>query len=91
MPEFVPDYTSDTTVYVQLADFLADEIRAGRPSAGGRLPGENEMVGIYGVSLTTIRRALGVLRERGVVRTVPVKGTFVIGPPPADDGTERSG
>ncbi|WP_205629243.1 winged helix-turn-helix domain-containing protein [Jiangella muralis] len=88
MPDFVPDHTADVYVYVQLADFLVDEIRAGRPPAGGRFLGEDEMVGEYGVSLTTVRRALAVLRDRGVVRTVPVKGTFVIGPPPADDGAQ---
>ena len=84
----MPDPTSDKYVYAQLAEYLSGEIAAGRLPVGAKLLAEDEMVGAYGVSLSTIRRALGILRERGEVRTVPVKGTFVIGPqPPVDDGT----
>jgi GntR family transcriptional regulator len=92
VPEFVPDPTSDKYVYAQLAEYLSAEIAAGRLPIGARLLAEDEMVETYGVSLSTIRRALTVLRERGEVRTVPVKGSFVIGPhePADDDGPAAS-
>ncbi|MDK1346177.1 winged helix-turn-helix domain-containing protein [Streptomyces sp. 378] len=64
--------------YVKLADRLAAEIKAGRPPVGGRLPGEREMTEIYKVSLGTVRRAVRELRERGLVATLPIKGTYVI-------------
>lgn len=86
MPDFVPDPAGADYVYVQLADFLEGEIGAGRLPVGARLSSEDEMVQIYSVSLSTIRRALAVLRERGLVRTVPVKGTFVTERPAPGSG-----
>ncbi|MEU2975984.1 winged helix-turn-helix domain-containing protein [Streptomyces hirsutus] len=64
--------------YVKLANRIAAEIDEGRPPVGGRLPGEREMSEIYGVSLGTVRRAVRELRERGLVATLPIKGTYVI-------------
>jgi GntR family transcriptional regulator len=43
-----------------------------------RLPGELDLADEYKVSLGTIRRATVELRERGLVVTVPAKGTFVV-------------
>jgi DNA-binding GntR family transcriptional regulator len=42
-----------------------------------RLPGERELGQQYGVALGTVRRALDVLRERGLVVTLLAKGTFI--------------
>jgi len=67
--------------YVKLANRLAAEIGEGRPPVGGRLPGEREMAEIYGVGLSTVRRAVRELRERGLVATLPIKGTYVIATP----------
>jgi DNA-binding GntR family transcriptional regulator len=38
------------------------------------------MTDIYQVSIGTVRRAVRELRERGLVATLPAKGTFVVGP-----------
>lgn len=64
--------------YQRLADVLEAEIAAGRPRVGGRLPGEYELAEIHRVSKNTVRRALGLLRERGLVATLVGSGTFVI-------------
>ncbi|WP_069815124.1 GntR family transcriptional regulator [Streptomyces sp. TP-A0874] len=69
----VPQYE-----YVKLADRITEEIQSGALPKGARLPGEREMVEIYGVSIGTVRRALALLRERGTVATLPAKGTFVM-------------
>lgn len=71
----VPQYE-----YVRLADRIAAEIASGKLPAGAALPGERAMTEIYGVSIGTVRRTVRELRERGLVATLPAKGTFVLGP-----------
>jgi GntR family transcriptional regulator len=41
------------------------------------LRGERAMAEEYGVAIGTVRRAVKHLRDRGVVVTLPHKGTFV--------------
>ncbi|MDX3579013.1 winged helix-turn-helix domain-containing protein [Streptomyces sp. FL07-04A] len=68
-------------VYVQVADQVEADIRAGRLSVGARLPNERDMGTQYGVAAGTARRAVQELRDRGLVVTLPNKGTFVVTPP----------
>lgn len=66
-------------VYEQLADFIEGQIRRGEIPPGAKLPGEQEMRRIYGsVALSTVRKALGLLRDRGLVVTRSSKGSFVV-------------
>ncbi|MFD4250391.1 GntR family transcriptional regulator [Amycolatopsis thermoflava] len=74
---FEPDPDSPVYVYVQVADHIAARIAAGELPAGARLPGERDLADEYGVSVATARRAVAELRDRDLVQTVPVKGTFV--------------
>ena len=64
--------------YVKLADRIEAEIKAGKLPPGGALPGERAMTEIYSVSIGTVRRTIRELRERGLVATLPAKGTFVV-------------
>lgn len=64
--------------YVRVADDLARQIAAGKIPAGGRLPNERELADVYHVSAGTIRRAVQELRDRGLVATLPGKGTYVL-------------
>jgi GntR family transcriptional regulator len=64
-------------VYEQMADHLAARIGAGEFPPGSRLPGEIALKDEYVVSLSTVRSAMRVLRERGLVQARAVKGTFV--------------
>jgi GntR family transcriptional regulator len=64
-------------IYVQLADHIAALIESGELRSGARLPNEGEMMEEYGVALSTVRRTLVELRDRGLVVTVPAKGTYV--------------
>lgn len=77
VPEFQPDPASPRYLYQQIADHVQARIEAGELPAGARLPRETEFAEEYGVSLRTGRRAVQDLRERGLVYTVPIKGTFV--------------
>jgi DNA-binding GntR family transcriptional regulator len=60
-----------------VAGHIAARIEAGDLQPGARLPGERDLAVEYGVALMTARRAIRDLRERGLVRTLPSKGTFV--------------
>ena len=67
-----PDYA-----YVQLADYIEARIGDGTLAPGARLPGERALAELYGVALGTVRSALRVLRDKGVIVTTPSKGTFI--------------
>ncbi|MFI0937490.1 GntR family transcriptional regulator [Streptomyces sp. NPDC021020] len=68
-------------VYVQVADQVEADIRSGRLPVGARLPNERDMGTQYGVAPGTARRAVAELRDRGLVATLPNKGTFVVAVP----------
>lgn len=61
----------------QIADALAGEIRSGALAAGAQLPAESALAARFGVNRHTVRRALGVLAEGGLVRTTQGRGSFV--------------
>jgi len=60
---------------VQLAGLLRERIRAGE--IGPRVPSIMELAEETGLSAATVKRALGLLRDEGVIFTVPGRGTFV--------------
>ncbi|MDX3852675.1 GntR family transcriptional regulator [Streptomyces sp. AK02-01A] len=61
----------------RIARVLADEIRSGVHSDGSRLPGEHALTQRFGVSRTTLRQALHVLGEQGLISTHAGIGSFV--------------
>jgi DNA-binding GntR family transcriptional regulator len=63
---------------------IEQDIRTGRIPPGGALPGIVRLAQEYGVADHTIRRALRDLRERGLIETLPSKGSFAIGPAKAE-------
>lgn len=69
------DPDSPVLAYLQVADDLAGRIARGELS--GRMPAERDLASEYGVAYGTIRRAMEVLRERGLVESVHGRGTFV--------------
>lgn len=69
------DHGSATPPYRQLAAILRDRIEAGE--LAGRLPGEKTLMQEYGLALTTVRKAVKLLRDEGIVETVPGWGSFI--------------
>jgi DNA-binding GntR family transcriptional regulator len=65
-------------VYMQIADDIAGQIGRGELVSGQRLPSENDLAADYGVARMTVRRAARELTERGLIRVVTGKGTFVV-------------
>ncbi len=57
---------------------LVKQITSGELQPGDRLPSIVSLAQQYGVALTTVRKALDVLKADGMVVTSPM-GTFVTG------------
>lgn len=66
---------------MRVLDALVEEIKGKEP--GDPIPSEAELCERHKVARETARRAVRVLRERGLVVTEWGKGTFVAGPVPA--------
>lgn len=66
-----------TPLYVQLMEELETSIRNGVYKPGDKIMTEAEMAKEYGVSLITVRKAVGSLMEKGLVVRKQGKGTFV--------------
>lgn len=69
-----------TPLYVQLMEELETSIRNGVYKPGDKIMTEAEMAREYGVSLITVRKAVGFLMEKGLVVRKQGKGTFVTKP-----------
>jgi len=69
---------SPTPLYVQVADLIAARIESGELEPGKPIPSEKSIQQAYGVARGTARRAVEILRERGLVVTMPQRGTFVV-------------
>jgi GntR family phosphonate transport system transcriptional regulator len=61
----------------RVADDIRLDIAGGKYIDGGRLPAESALAERFGVNRHTVRRALVVLQDEGVVRTEQGRGTFV--------------
>lgn len=71
------DRGSYEPAYVQLVNILRRQIASGRFLPGDRLPSEAELCQSYQVSPMTVRRAINILSDQGVVVTAQGRGTFV--------------
>lgn len=67
----------------RIAREIEKQISSGRIPPGGALPGIVRLAEEFGVADRTVRRALQDLRERGLIETLPHKGSFVVEPPEA--------
>lgn len=63
--------------YLQIKEYLLDEINSGRIGRDEKLPSEKELCELFSVSRITVRKALEGLEESGLLYRVPGRGTFV--------------
>ena len=61
--------------YIQVADDLARRIRESEITI--KLPAERALAEEYEVSYITVRHAMAILRERGLIVSIHGRGTFV--------------
>jgi DNA-binding GntR family transcriptional regulator len=71
------DRDSFEPAYAQLAGILRHSIAAGILRTGDQLPSESQLCDRYGVSPMTVRRAINILIDQGVVKAEQGRGTFV--------------
>lgn len=71
------DRDSAVAVYEQIAAALQKQIETSVLQPGQRLPTEPELMALHGVSRSTVRAALAVLKDEGIVTGRRAKGTFV--------------
>jgi GntR family transcriptional regulator len=65
--------------YLRIAEHLTIGIGAGRLAPGDRLPPERRMAEDYGVSMMTLRKALAVVTDRGLIERRQGSGNYVRG------------
>jgi DNA-binding GntR family transcriptional regulator len=68
-------------LYLQIADELRRNIEEAVFKVGDRLPTETELSERFGVNRHTLRRAMEVLRQEGIVGVERGRGTFVMATP----------
>ncbi|MFI2712301.1 GntR family transcriptional regulator [Micromonospora sp. NPDC018662] len=71
------DPMSLTPLYVQVADLVAKRIEDGELQPRRPIPSESHLQQEYGVARGTVRQAVRLLRARGLVVTIPQRGTYV--------------
>jgi len=66
-------------LYTQLADILRERIKSGELPPRSLVPSESYLQQEHGVSRGTVRMAISILRDEGLVVTISGRGTFVKG------------
>ncbi|OXM17140.1 PLP-dependent aminotransferase family protein [Paenibacillus herberti] len=72
-----PDRNSGTTLYMQIAEHLAQKIRCGEFPPGSGLPSERKLAGQLGVNRSTVVLAFSELRSIGLIESRSGSGTRV--------------
>jgi len=68
---------SIVTIYTQLANALRTQILSGELQPGDRIEPEIEIAERNGISRSTVRQAMNLLVNEGLLERLPGKGTFV--------------
>lgn len=64
--------------YEEVAADLRRRIETGEYPPGSRLPSRAELAGMYQISDTVSDKAMWILRQLGLVETLPGVGVFVV-------------
>ncbi len=67
------------SVAKHIVDALHQSILSGQFKPGEKLPGQRELAGQFGASLTSVREAISILAATGVISVTPGRGTIVRG------------
>jgi GntR family transcriptional regulator len=72
------DHEGDVPVYLQLAAILRGQIERGEIPPRRPLPSINRLAQEYGIARGSAEKAVQVLRDEGLVRTVIGRGVYVV-------------
>ncbi|MDD9302365.1 MAG: GntR family transcriptional regulator [Desulfobacter sp.] len=76
---------SPVPLYHQLAEILQDRIRSGTYGPGEMIPSEIGLAKQYGIGRPTVRQAMNLLVQKGLIQRKRGAGTFVKKPSPRID------
>jgi len=76
------DPSSDRAVYKQIADYLREAIGRERLGPGDQLPSETQLMAHYGVARMTVRNAIRLLQDEGLITAEHGRGVYVRARPP---------
>lgn len=71
------DKTSPIPLYVQVSEYLEKMIKKDKFQVGAKLPSEGELAGVFQLNRNTIRQAISLLVQKGLVEKQRGVGTFV--------------
>jgi GntR family transcriptional regulator len=71
------DHDAATPLWRQLADILRAQIQAGTLPPGRVIPSETTLMQQHGMARGTVRKAIDVLVDEGLVLRVQGRGTYV--------------
>ncbi len=71
----MPEDTAHT--YQDVARIIETRIRSGEYPMGSKLPTQEELADEFDLGMTTIAKAIAILRTKALVVSRPPKGTFV--------------
>jgi DNA-binding GntR family transcriptional regulator len=74
-------WAADDPVWRQVANDISARIADGTYALGSSLPAEDELAREYAVARGTVRRALGELRKRKLIKTLPGHRNGVVAMP----------
>ena len=93
MPSWSPELgISGKPRYLEIADAIERDVKAGRLAPGWRLPPQRRLAEELGIDFTTVSRASAEARARGLVASHVGRGTFVRAEaaPPAEADPRRA-
>lgn len=73
------DRRSIIPLYYQLAQILRSQIKTGTAKPGEKLPSERELMHTYHLSRNTVRQAINVLADEGLVFQNHGRGNYIVG------------
>lgn len=76
------DPSGDRAVYKQIADHLRAAIGRERLGPGDQLPSETQLMAHYGIARMTVRNALRLLQDEGLITAEHGRGVYVRARPP---------
>lgn len=71
------DKISPVPAYYQIYQYIVDKVKNGEWKLGSQIPVENDLAEYFDVSRMTLRHALNLLKQEGVIISKPGVGSFV--------------
>ena len=71
------NFNNDTPIYLQIIDFIKQEIISKRYKPNQKIPTVREFAAMFEVNPNTVQKALQELEEMGLVYTESTNGKFV--------------